>query len=96
MAHELTDDDIGKTVVNANGESIGIVSAMQHGTAHVEPDPGMTDTIKAKLGWEDTAEDTYPLQESAIARVDDDAIHLRDDLGGGHGTDRDMGRDTGL
>ncbi|WP_312908093.1 hypothetical protein [Natronosalvus caseinilyticus] len=91
MARNLTEDDIGKTVVNANGETIGMVSAMQHGTAHVEPDPGMTDTIKAKLGWGDTNEDTYPLQESAIERVTDDKIHLRSDLGdttGTRGTDR--------
>ncbi len=80
MRQDLTEDDIGKTVVNANGESVGVISAMQHGTAHVEPDPGMTDTIKAKLGWEDTTEDTYPLQEDAIGRVTDDEVHLADDL----------------
>ncbi len=80
MRHELSDDDIGKTVVNANGESIGVITAMQHGTAHVEPDPGLTDTIRAKLGWDDTSEDTYPLQEGAIDQIGDDKVHLSGDL----------------
>ncbi|WP_311136939.1 hypothetical protein [Natronosalvus amylolyticus] len=80
MGHEVTESDIGKTVVNANGEPIGMVSAIQHGTAHVQPDPGMTDTIKAKLGWGDTSEDTYPLQVSSIDRVTDDEIHLKTNL----------------
>ncbi|MCU4754484.1 hypothetical protein OB919_21365 [Halobacteria archaeon AArc-curdl1] len=77
----MTEDDIGKTVVNANGESIGMVTAIQHGTAHVEPDPGITDSIKAKLGWGDTDEDAYPLQESSIEHVTDDEIRLQSDLG---------------
>ncbi|ELY66601.1 hypothetical protein C490_12552 [Natronobacterium gregoryi SP2] len=86
MSPQFTDDDIGKTVVNANGDDVGIVADVEHGTAHVEPDPGITDTIKAKLGWGGTDEAAYPLQEDAISQVTDDAVHLESDLSGSGGT----------
>lgn len=95
MCATFTDDDVGKTVVNANGEEVGIVSGIEHGTAHIEPDPGVTDTIRAKLGWEDTNEDTYPLQEQAVARVTDDEIRLESDLSGVGGTSTGAGTGTG-
>lgn len=74
---QITDDDIGKPVVDERGEQLGVVSAVEQGTARVDPDPGITDKIKAELGWEDADEDTYPLKEIAIERVTDDEIRLR-------------------
>ncbi|WP_343230416.1 hypothetical protein [Salinilacihabitans rarus] len=93
MSPDFTDDDVGKRVVNANGDEIGVVTAIEHGTPHVEPDPGMTDTIKAKLGWEDPDEKAYPLQEAAVDRVTDDEIRLRGDLSD---ASAGMGSDTGI
>ncbi|MHC3438919.1 hypothetical protein ACYJ1Y_12670 [Natrialbaceae archaeon A-gly3] len=90
MCAQFTDDDVGKTVVNANGDDVGIVADVEHGTAHVEPNPGITDTIKAKLGWSDRDTDTYPLQESAVAEVTGDAVRLESDLSG-----TDTGTTTG-
>ncbi|WP_306057897.1 hypothetical protein [Natronococcus wangiae] len=102
MTPEFTDDDLGKSVVNAEGDKIGIISDVEHGTAHVEPDPGITDTIKAKLGWGDANGDAYPLQEQSVAEVTDDAVHLQRDLesagaagAGTTGTDTARGTDTG-
>jgi hypothetical protein len=80
MATTLTDDAVGKTVVNADGEEVGIVTRVKHGTAHVDSDPGLTDKIKTKLGWEAPDEDDYPLQERAVATVTDEEIRLREDL----------------
>lgn len=77
---EITDDDQGKKVVNDRGDEIGIVKDVQAGTAHVDPDPGMTDQLKSKLGWGDTDDDTYPLQESMIEDVTDDEIRVRGDM----------------
>lgn len=97
MSPQITDDDVGKSVVNADGDEVGMVADVQHGTAHVEPDPGITDSIKATLGWGDRGEDTYPLQEEAIGRVTDDEIRLERDLSGVNtagGTD-DMDTGTG-
>ncbi|WP_222919317.1 hypothetical protein [Natrinema sp. SYSU A 869] len=104
MSPQFTDDDVGKRVVNANGDEVGMVADVEHGTAHVEPDPGITDSIKATLGWSDSGESTYPLQEEAVSRVTDDEIHLENDLsgrntgatGGGSGAGSDTGMtDTG-
>jgi len=76
----ITDDDVGKTVVDGDGEEVGIVSAVRHGTAYVDPDPGITTKLKTTLGWEDRDEDGYPLQEQAVATVTDDRVRLRSDL----------------
>lgn len=78
---QITDDDIGKDVVNAEGDSVGIVSAVRYGTAYVDPDPGIKTKVTAALGWDDIDdEDGYPLQERAIATITDDQIRLRSDL----------------
>lgn len=77
MSTTLTDDAVGKDVIDANGEQIGMVTSVEYGTAHVDPDPGLTDKFKAKLGWEDSDDEEYPLQEESIERVTDDEIHLR-------------------
>ncbi|RKD95876.1 PRC-barrel domain containing protein [Halopiger aswanensis] len=74
---QLTDDDEGKRIVNAEGEQIGIIESVEGGTAHVNPDPGMTDTIKSKLGWGDTDEDTYPLDAENIESISDDEVRLQ-------------------
>ncbi len=98
MSAQFTDDDIGKRVVNANGDEVGMVADVEHGTAHVEPDPGITDSIKATLGWSDSGESTYPLQAEAVSRVTDDEVHLETDLSGrntGATGGGEMGRETG-
>ena len=78
---QFNDDDVGKTVVNGNGSEIGIISAVEHGTAYVDPDPGITTKITAALGWDNIDdEDGYPLQEQAVATVTDDQVRLRSDL----------------
>lgn len=75
----LTEDDEGKPVVNSMGDEVGIVSAVQSGTAHVNPDPGITDKISSKLGWAGASEDeTYELQTSHIDTVTDDEIRLKE------------------
>ncbi|MEM4781094.1 MAG: DUF2171 domain-containing protein [Halalkalicoccus sp.] len=70
-----TEDDAGKDVIDSTGEVIGIVSAVEGGTIHVETDPGLTDSIKATLGWGDT-EDTQTIESQHVAEIDDDAVHL--------------------
>jgi hypothetical protein len=79
MSTTVTDEAVGKDVVDADGDEVGIVTSVRHGTAYVDPDPGLTDEIRAKLGWETTDEEGYPLQERAVATVTDDEIRLRDD-----------------
>jgi hypothetical protein len=73
---ELTDSDEGKKVIGADGNEVGRVVEVSHGTAHVDPDPDISDTIMTKLGWGSRSEDTYPLQEEKIDSVTDDEIRL--------------------
>ena len=77
MRTEFTDDDEGKRVVNAEGDEIGRIEAVQGGSAHVNPDPGMTDTLKSKLGWGDADEDTYQLDHENVEEITDDEVRLR-------------------
>jgi hypothetical protein len=77
MARATIDESAeGRKVVHGD-ETVGRVVEVRHGTAYVEPDPGIAETVMSKLGWADADEDTYPLQESAIAEVTDDEIRLR-------------------
>ncbi len=72
----LTEKDEGKSVVNSRGDEIGRVVEVDHGTAHVEPDPGLTDTIKAKMGWAEGDEETYRLDEDSIESVSENEVRL--------------------
>ncbi|MCL9818508.1 PRC-barrel domain containing protein [Natronocalculus amylovorans] len=74
---QLTSSDEGKKVINQNGETIGMVSKVSGGTAHVDPDPGVTDKVKSMLGWDDAEEGDYALSNHQIDRVTDDEIHVR-------------------
>lgn len=76
----ITDSDEGKRVVNANGETIGMVSAVRSGTAYVDADPGLADRIRTTLGWEDVDADDYPLDEATVESITDDEIQLKRDL----------------
>ena len=76
MAHNITEEDEGKAVVDSNGDKIGLVSGVRGGTAYVDPDPDLTDSLKSRLGWGDVDQDDYPLDDSQIERVTDDEIRL--------------------
>ena len=77
---KITEEDEGKRVVNADGDTIGMVSTVRNGTAHVNPDPGITDKITAKLGWDDVNEEHYPLERSKVDTITDDEIRLNRQL----------------
>lgn len=76
MAIDITDADEGKAVIDSNGNQVGVVKSVEHGTAYVDPDPGITDKLMSKLGWGDSDEEDYPLQEARIETVTDDEIRL--------------------
>ena len=74
---KLSDKAEGKRVVNKAGKKIGMISKVEGNRAHVDPDPGIGDTIKSKLGWGDADEDTYPIDEDDIESIDDDEVRLK-------------------
>jgi hypothetical protein len=76
MCARFTDDDEGKRVVNAEGDEIGIIETVEGGSAYVNPDPGVTDAIKSKLGWGDSDEESYELADRNVETVTDDEVRL--------------------
>lgn len=80
----------GKTVVNAVGEELGLVSGVEpdRDVLYVDVDPGITERIMAALGWGGADEEDSPLPASAIDRVTDDEVVLQahehlSEIGGG-------------
>ncbi len=72
----VSEQDEGKKVLNQNGDTIGMVSSVQGDRMFVNPEPGITDKIKSKLGWEGVSEDDYVVRENDIEAVTDDAVRL--------------------
>ncbi|AHG03902.1 hypothetical protein HALDL1_10025 [Halobacterium sp. DL1] len=72
----ITEDEKGKKVVNEHGDAIGRVVEVQNGTAQVDPDPDITDTIMSKIGWSSDDGGTYALEPQAVDRITDDEIRL--------------------
>lgn len=72
----VSDDDVGKTVVNARGEEVGIVSEVGAGTLYVDPDPTVAERVSSKLGWGDADDGSYPIEADRIAAVTDDEVRL--------------------
>lgn len=76
----LVPADEGKRVLNIDGTEVGRLVAVENGRGYVDPDPGIADTIRAKLGWGDATADAHPLDEGSIDAITDDAVHLRGTL----------------
>lgn len=76
----VTDDDEGKAVVDSHGEKIGLITEVRSGTAYVNADPGLADTIRSKLGWNEAGMEDYPLENNRIKTVTDDEVRLKDEF----------------
>jgi hypothetical protein len=72
------EEDEGKKVVDSGGREVGMISEIRSGTAYVNADPGLADSIRSKLGWNEADQDDYPLEERSIDTVTDDEVRLRD------------------
>lgn len=71
-----SEDDEGKTVVDATGDEVGMVVEVEGDTLYVDPHPSITDRIKTTLGWGETDEDDYPIGPDRIARITRDEVEL--------------------
>lgn len=76
----ITEDEKGKKVVDANGETIGMVTGVRNDRAYVDPDPSIGEKFMSKLGWEDIDEDDYPLDPTKIDVITDDEVRLKRNL----------------
>lgn len=73
---EPTERDEGKTVVDASGEEIGVVTDVEAGVAYVDPEPSLTDKVMAALGWGDADEEDYSIAPSDVSRITDDEVEV--------------------
>lgn len=75
---EFTKDDVGKAVLDADGNQVGRIVDTEGGTGFVEPDPNVVETIRSKLGWEDRDRDEgeYRLDGDDVTAVTDDTVRL--------------------
>ena len=75
MCATFTDDDLEKRVENANGEVIGIVTAVEEETARIEPRSGMVSSIKSALGW-GRGQEPVTVRADAVGEITADTIRL--------------------
>ena len=76
VSQTLTDGDEGKTVVDRDGNEVGTIDRVEHGTAYIDADEGLIDGIKSMLG--DDGDGTYTLVGTDVERVTDDEVRLRE------------------
>lgn len=72
----LTDIDEGKRVVDQNDDTIGRVVEVEDGTARVDPDPNMADSIRSKLGWGEHDEAEARLDSDQVEEVTSDEVRI--------------------
>ena len=73
----LDDVSEGNTVIDTQGETVGIVTAVEADTLYVDPDPGITEKLSAKLGWVDEDDAEYTVDADDVAGIEDGDVHLK-------------------
>ncbi|MFC7080493.1 hypothetical protein [Halorussus caseinilyticus] len=75
----LDDDDVGKDVLDDTDEKVGVVTEVDEDAnlLYVDPNPGLAQRVKTRLGWEGHDEDAYSVEPDRIAEIDDDHVRLR-------------------
>jgi hypothetical protein len=75
----LDDRDVGKDVIDANDQKVGVVTEVDEDANRlfVDPNPGLAERIKTRLGWEGHDEDAYSVEADRIDDVTGDEVRLR-------------------
>lgn len=73
---DFDESDTGKTVVDAEGDEIGVITEVRGDRAYVDPDPSMMENVKSRLGWGDSDDDAYPLKAEHVQKVTDNQVRL--------------------
>lgn len=76
----LEHEDVGKTVVDVEGERLGVVTEVEENTAYVDPEPGLGEAVLSAFGWTDANEDDYTLHGDAVDTVTEDELRVNADL----------------
>jgi len=78
----LSTADEGKTLMDAEGEEIGVVTEVdpEEQVAYVDPEPGIGDAIVQGLGYGDANEDDIEVPSDSVATVTDTEVRVSIDL----------------
>ncbi|ELY75212.1 hypothetical protein [Natrinema gari] len=74
---ELSHHDQGKDVVDESGQQIGMVAEVEGQTAYIDPEPGLTDRLKARLDWGGHGDEDYPVDSAQILEITDDEVVIQ-------------------
>ncbi|MHC3438256.1 hypothetical protein ACYJ1Y_09165 [Natrialbaceae archaeon A-gly3] len=74
---ELSTDDQGKDVVSESGEQVGIVADVEGEMLFIDPEPGLTDRLRARFDWGEPDKDAYPVNVSQVREITDDEVVLK-------------------
>ncbi|WP_435073019.1 hypothetical protein [Halorubrum sp. HHNYT27] len=61
-----------------DGETVGTVVKATKTELHVEPNSGLSKSIRRRLGWAEQDQDTFSIQKSNVQDIDDDGIRLKE------------------
>ena len=74
---KLTEQDIGKPVVDQDGEKIGEITNYEEGRAYVEPEETVMARTRRKLGWHSSDAQAYVLSNSMVYSIREHEIRIR-------------------
>lgn len=77
MQSTISEGDEGKRVVMSSGEEVGVIEKVVDDGAFVEPDPGVTDSIRSKLGWGEVEKGDWELMTDRVERITDEEVVLK-------------------
>ena len=79
MTANVSEEDEGKPVIDANGDRVGTVDEVEDGTALVDPAAEVDPMLTRIFGWIDDR-DVLRVSEQSIDTVTDSQVRLRSNL----------------
>ena len=79
MTVAITEEEVDKAVVDADGTEVGTVVKVRHGAAHVSADEETVEQMQTRLPEGGNDENTYAVGDESIADITDDRVVLREE-----------------
>lgn len=76
MVRTFNDTDVGKQVVTDDGDTVGKIQRIDGNEAHVEPERGLADSIRNRLGMGDKDDEMYVLKHDEVDSISGNKVHL--------------------
>lgn len=68
------EDDMGKNVVDMQGQEIGVVSNVEGDTMYVDPDPSMTERVMSKLDMGSESGEDLPIPPEFVDSIEQNVV----------------------